>query len=295
MIRLAAVAFVIAGCAAGPLPTASQARAPVASTPTPTVEPTASASPWVACGAQVQVGDSTGRLQSCEDLGTMTIDRTSPHVTNEPFDPSRMRIWWAAQSCVSTWWIDIHDGANAVVIDIDDGDHVSCPGESSNRVVTLSFRPMVQLRDVVQLHNGMPVISMWPVRTPTPPARQATYPSTPASIQFGRWELAAGENLNRKTTEIHVVVFEKACASGLSPEGRILEPFIAYDERYVWIAFAAWSLAGVQTCEPGPGVPHTVQMRELLGRRHIEDGARIIESWGFFRTDCPFGSPQNPC
>jgi hypothetical protein len=249
----------------------------------------------VACGTQVQVGDSTGRLQSCEDIGPIEIDRASPHVMNEPSDPSRMRIWWAAQSCVSTWWIDIHDGANAVVIDIEDGEHLSCPSESVDRAVTLSFRPMVHLREVIQLHNGLPVISMWPVRTPTPPTQRATYPSTPSSIQFGRWELAHGENLTRNTTEIDVVVFEQACASGQSPEGRILEPFLAYSETGVSIAFAIWSLAGVQTCEPGPGVPYSVHLSEPLGRRHLQDGARIIESWAFFRHDCPFRSSQNGC
>jgi hypothetical protein len=125
---------------------------------------------------------------------------------------------------------------------------------------------------VIQLHNGVPVISLWP--HPPPPTERKTYPSTPASIQFGHWELAPGQKLKKDTTEIEVMVYENACASGQAPDGRILEPFLVYDSSWVWIAFAIWSLPGAQTCENGPGVPYTVQLREPLGPRHLQDGAR---------------------
>ncbi|MEO8698069.1 MAG: hypothetical protein ABI658_31515 [Acidimicrobiales bacterium] len=262
----------------------------------PTDQLTPSSSPWVPCGPQILVGDSTGQLLSCEDIGTVGIVSVAPHVANIPADPAQVRIWWTVETCATTWWLDIHDGASGVtVIDLKDGDHPACPTYTVGRALTLVFRPMVSASDVVQLHNGVPVISTWPVSTP--PTEPMTYPSTPASIQFGRWEVAHHEHLTRDSTEIHVLVFERACSSGQSPEGRILEPFVAYDKATVWIEFGIWSLPGVQSCEPGPGVPYTVLLRDPLGRRHIEERISDDGFGGPFITwaDCPSGSPQIPC
>jgi hypothetical protein len=186
----------------------------------------------VPCGPQFLVRDNTGQLLDCEDMGTVAIVNAAPHVANVPADPAQIRIWWSVVTCATEWWLDIFHGPSAItVIDLKDVDHPACAKMTVGRALVLALRRMVSASDVVQIHNGVPVVSSWPVSTP--PTGPVTYPSTPASIQFGRWEVAPGQQLRRKVSDFDVVVYEKACASGQSPDSRILQPFVAYDERSV--------------------------------------------------------------
>ena len=289
--RLLAVAMVLASCATAPVPTSTPGQ--TASPPAgPISSPTASPPPAIACGPFIDLVDTTGRVRDCTDLGQVDEESVAPHLANHGADLSGLRVWWKTRSCVMTWTAELRETGGAVVLAVDDAAYKECGGYPVGHALDLTLEPMELASNIVLMHNHVPVLSLRPV--PTSPS--GTYPSTPASIHFGRWELAHGENPTRDATEIHVVVFEQACASGQSPEGRILEPFLAYDDRYVWIAFAVWSLAGAQLCVEGPGVPYTVELREPLGRRHLQDGAIIIDGWGGrFVTTCPSRSPQNGC
>jgi hypothetical protein len=299
---IAWVVLMLAACTATPPPSntlvaTATPQVTSAQTPEPSEQPTPTSSPWVPCGPQILVRDTTGQLLTCQDIGTVAIVNAAPHVANVPADPTQLRIWWSVDACATEWWLDISQGASGLpVIDLKDVDHAGCPNARRvGRALTLEFRPMVSASQVLQLHNGGPVISVWP--TSTLPPTPTMYPSTPSSIQFGHWDTVVNRGqLTRKSTEVTVVVREQACASGKSPEGRILEPFVAYDTRYVWVSFAIWSLPGVQSCERGPGVPYTVHLSQPLGRRALHDGGVIFDGWGGpYLTRCPIRSPQNYC
>ncbi len=294
LISVVAVVAALSACTVEAVPTgtlASTTAPPISAQPI--AQSKASPSPWVSCGPQILVGDSTGRLLSCADLGKVATSSVAQHVANIAADPAQIRMWWTVETCASTWWLDIHKGTDGVtVMDLSDGEHTSCPAYTTGRAILLVFRPMISAREVIQLHDGVPVVSSGPH---TVPPAATTFPSTPSTIQFGRWELPHFAHPGRDATEIQVTVFEKACASGHSPDGRILEPFVAYDSDSVWIAFGIWSLPGVQSCGRGPGVSYTVHLRQPLGRRQIHDGARIIEYSVFFGPDCPFWRERKDC
>jgi hypothetical protein len=277
-------------CTTAPLPTASSAPTP---SPVPTLSPTPSTTPVTShtatqqpalwCSDAVGIVDHTARMQGCEDLGTVEATSFDPHVANHAADLSGLRVWWSSPHCVSVWHLDVHETPYGVTIEIlDEGQE--CSGDPVGHAIDLQLHPILLAADVALLHNGNLIVNLPPVPTPHP----GTFPGTPSSIQFGRWELAHGEHPTRDATTIHVVVYEKACASGQSPEGRILEPFLAYDDRNVSIAFAIWSLAGAQTCVDGPGVPYTVELSQPLGRRHLEDGARILDYFFVAESFDPF-------
>ena len=156
-------ALVLTGCATVPVPTGTPV--PTASpTAQPSPEPTSSTAPWVACGPVIEY-DSTGRLQSCEDLGPVAADSVAPHLANHRPDLSGLRVWWHSPSCVSTWHLDIHETSYGVTLEIlDDGQ--DCSGESVGRAVDLDFYPAVLAADLTLMHNGNLIVTLPPAPTP---------------------------------------------------------------------------------------------------------------------------------
>lgn len=76
------------------------------------------------------------------------------------------------------------------------------------------------------------------------------------------------------TTDLQVLVWERACSSGSSAEGRMSDPEIAYESDAVVITI--WVRPreeGAQTCPLPPGTPATVSLSEPLGDRTLFDGA----------------------
>jgi hypothetical protein len=92
------------------------------------------------------------------------------------------------------------------------------------------------------------------------------------NIEPARWELAPGEIPDPETRELSVLVTELGCASGNSPEGRIVPAAIIYSEEAVTVIFGTRPPPGAQTCLQGPAAPATVTLHEPLGDRRLFDG-----------------------
>lgn len=89
-----------------------------------------------------------------------------------------------------------------------------------------------------------------------------------------RWELAADADMGPESRVVRVLVFELACASGRSPEGRIAPAAVIYGEDSVTILFGTRPLAGgAQTCQAGPPAEVSVDLREPIGNRVLLDGS----------------------
>jgi hypothetical protein len=71
---------------------------------------------------------------------------------------------------------------------------------------------------------------------------------------------------------IHVVLTERACSGGQSPEGRIEPPVISTTEQAVIIAFFVRQVPGGNDCPGNPEFPLEVELPEPLGDRLLLDG-----------------------
>ena len=72
--------------------------------------------------------------------------------------------------------------------------------------------------------------------------------------------------------ELHVLVWERACASGKPTTGRMSEPSIVVGTTTMSITIGVRPLAGAQECPGTPGTPATVTLPEPLGSRTLLDG-----------------------
>jgi hypothetical protein len=94
-----------------------------------------------------------------------------------------------------------------------------------------------------------------------------------SGIEPARWDLAPGEALQANTTTLRVLVTDRGCSSGQSPEGRIVPAAVIYDANSVMVIFGVKPLPGSQTCEPAPAAAVSLELREALGNRELLDGA----------------------
>lgn len=99
-------------------------------------------------------------------------------------------------------------------------------------------------------------------------------------------------------TELHVLVLERACASGQPPDGRIAEPVVDYAVGTVTITIGARRAEGDQDCPSNPAVPLTVLLSEPLGDRTLLDGSRlppgpplVPDQWLMGASPTPSASP----
>ena len=67
-------------------------------------------------------------------------------------------------------------------------------------------------------------------------------------------------------------MYERGCASGNSPEGRIVSSSVIYFDASVTVILGTRPLPGPQTCQTGPPAEFLVELRELLGDRQVFDG-----------------------
>lgn len=94
-------------------------------------------------------------------------------------------------------------------------------------------------------------------------------------IEAARWELAPGEQIDPETVSFEAQVFEQACASGASPEGRIVGPAVIPLEDSVLVILGTRPPPGPQTCITGPPATVRVQLPEPLRDRQLLDGSRF--------------------
>lgn len=94
-------------------------------------------------------------------------------------------------------------------------------------------------------------------------------------IEAARWELAPDEQVGPATETLEVRVFEQACASGASPEGRIVGPAVILLEDSVIVILGTRPPPGPQTCPEGPPATVRVGLPEPLGDRQLLDGSTL--------------------
>lgn len=90
--------------------------------------------------------------------------------------------------------------------------------------------------------------------------------------QAATWELAPGEIPGSDTQTFDVIVTEQTCASGASPEGRIIGPAVVQLEDAVIVILGTRPRPGPQTCGPAPSALVRVELPEPLGERRLFDG-----------------------
>ncbi len=80
-----------------------------------------------------------------------------------------------------------------------------------------------------------------------------------------------------ETTELHILVWERACSGGSPTTGRMSAPVIAYATNTVTITIGVRPITGdgIVTC-PGPqGTPASLRLAEPLGSRTLLDGGHV--------------------
>jgi hypothetical protein len=108
-----------------------------------------------------------------------------------------------------------------------------------------------------------------------PPASPSPSPAISPSGEVGAaswWVDPAELPLDPATTIIPAVLVERACASGMSPEGRVLPPAIEYGADEIVITVSVEPREGDQDCQGNPEFPLRIQLSEPLGDRTLVDG-----------------------
>lgn len=103
-------------------------------------------------------------------------------------------------------------------------------------------------------------------------------PHTVLSNEFGpaSWALdPAFAAPTEASTELHVLVWERACSGGSPTTGRMSAPVIQSTGTTVVITIGVRPLAGFQTCPGPPGTPATMRLPEPLGDRTLLDGGHV--------------------
>ena len=124
-----------------------------------------------------------------------------------------------------------------------------------------------------------------------PPWRQVT-----VDFRDGRWQAGGGGGCNLRAvvgpgvgvaswsldpafavpgpadTQIHVQVWERACASGTPATGRVVGPVISYAADAVTITYGVLPLPEGGTCQSNPPTPVLLELAEPLGDRLLLDG-----------------------
>ena len=109
--------------------------------------------------------------------------------------------------------------------------------------------------------------------SPSPSPDPSSSPSPTVDAGPARWWVdPSGLPLDPTTTVIPAILVERECASGQSPEGRVLPPEIEYGDDEIVISFEIVRREGDQDCQGNPEFPVEIVLREPLGDRALVDG-----------------------
>ena len=93
-------------------------------------------------------------------------------------------------------------------------------------------------------------------------------------VSLGRWWLdPAGEAPTANTRELSILVRETDCASGHSPEGRVLPPTFVVRDDAIEVTIAIRRRPGDQDCQGLPAYPMRLELPEALGARSLFDAS----------------------
>jgi hypothetical protein len=87
------------------------------------------------------------------------------------------------------------------------------------------------------------------------------------------WLDPASLPIDPQATVLRGFVVERACASGQSPEGRILAPDVDYGAEALTITFSIAPLPGGQDCPGNQPFGVVFELDEPVGERVIFDGS----------------------
>jgi hypothetical protein len=94
-------------------------------------------------------------------------------------------------------------------------------------------------------------------------------------LEPAHWELSGDQILRPDSRSLDISVTELGCASGESPDGRVVPAAVVYLETSVTIFIATRPLPGPQTCVPGPPARVALQLSEPIGDRQLFDGSVV--------------------
>lgn len=84
---------------------------------------------------------------------------------------------------------------------------------------------------------------------------------------------------NEATTELHILVWERACSGGAPATGRMSAPVIEYSATTVTITIGVRPVEVAEgeavTCPGPPGTPASLELTEPLGVRQLLDGGQV--------------------
>ncbi len=75
-------------------------------------------------------------------------------------------------------------------------------------------------------------------------------------------------------TELHILVWERACSSGSAATGRMSAPLVAFTDSALTITVGVRPMGGIQSCPSNQATPLVVRLAEPLGERTLLDGGR---------------------
>lgn len=94
-------------------------------------------------------------------------------------------------------------------------------------------------------------------------------------LGLASFRVAPDVELAADTTELEVLVTERACNSGEDARGRIEEPTVTAGAESVTVVFAVRPRGGAQDCPSNPETPFTLILNEPLGDRVLLDGSAV--------------------
>ncbi len=120
----------------------------------------------------------------------------------------------------------------------------------------------------------------------------ASFELREGALQIGAYgscrpEIALGPDMSRaelrldpafpapdaSATTVHLLINERACSGGQSPEGRVEPPFVTETAESVIIAVLVREIPGGNDCPGNPDFAVAVELAKPLGERQLLDGA----------------------
>jgi hypothetical protein len=109
------------------------------------------------------------------------------------------------------------------------------------------------------------------------PAPTPQLPSPTVQAGGASWRIDPGQPPAPRDHFASVLLTEQACASGQSPEGRLLPPEIAYGSDEIVIKLSVREIGG--DCPSNHEFPYTVRLSEPIGERVLVDGFDGAAQW----------------
>lgn len=98
----------------------------------------------------------------------------------------------------------------------------------------------------------------------------------PAGVTLAWWWLDPdGPPITPETTTLAVLLRERACASGRTPEGRVMEPTIVTTPETIVVAIGVRERPGGDDCPGNPAFPLELALAEPVGTRRLFDASEF--------------------